>query len=312
MENKQIDQLIIVQNSNSTRAGTIDEKVFSPLKAHGISYDVYHTEWTDTEGNIAAMQLDIPAGATIISAAGDGTAMQLANASIRGNKAWTLGFMPLGNFNDHARSRAGRDDTVLDILAAPKIDTIPLTIEVNGEYWRHASAYMTMGWTALAASQFGNAESRQSMKDAPSWQKLARSLGQLAGNYYKNRHTLLPALEANGLYQDAATDIIAANSPRIGSIVRSKDTYYDKSYFGTRTDINVSHIAPNIPFGVQAISGYAPFERADEMRIVFERTSTVPVQTEGEFQWVEASEIFVYKNLNEAISVLHPKQLPRR
>lgn len=311
MKNKNNAPLFIVQNANSTRANLIEDRVFGPLLESEIPYTVYETERADTEENITLMQEHIPAGATVISAAGDGTAMQLVNASIRAKKDWTLGFMPLGNFNDQATSRTEKAHTIHDLLHASEIPTRPLTIEVDGEYWRHAPAYMTLGWTALAASQFGSVESRQEMKDMPDLLKLGKSLIQLAGNYRQNRKTFLPSFEANGVRQERATDIIAANSPRIGNIVRSMDSYYDKSYFGVRADIDVSRILPNIPFGVQAISGHAPFARANELQIVFEKVAHVPVQTEGEFEWLDAKEIFVYKNANDAVKVLHPKPLVR-
>ncbi|HEX7484291.1 MAG TPA: diacylglycerol kinase family protein [Candidatus Saccharimonadales bacterium] len=312
MQNKNAENLIIVQNPNSTRADKIDEKVFAPLERHGIPYEVYHTESADTEQNIADMQEQIPADATVMIAAGDGTAMQAVNASLRSDKNWTLGFVPLGNFNDNAHSHAKRHHSVVDLLNAPEVNTHPLTIDVDGEYWRHAPAYMTIGWTALAASQFGDAESRKAMKDTPAALKLAKSLGQLAGNYIQNRRILLPSFTANGIYQDEATDILAINSPYVGGIVRSQDNYFDKSYFGSRADINVGRILPNVPFGLKAITGHAPSDRVEEMHLVFDEVAHLPVQTEGEFQWLDAKEIFVYKNPTDIIRVLHPKGIARR
>jgi hypothetical protein len=309
MQNKNSEHLVVVQNPNSTRAARIDERVFDPLDAQGITYDVYHTKHADAEDNIDAMRQDIPAGATVVTAAGDGTAMQLANASLRGDKGWTLGFMPLGNFNDHANTHAQRQHSVLELLDAPTIEMKPLTIEVDGEYWRHAPLYMTIGWSALAASQFGDSESRDAMKNTPAALKLAKSLGQLAGNYFQNRRTTLPPFEANGVYHKNMTDIMAVNGPRVAGVIRSQDTYFDKPYFGAKTDIDVSYILPNIPFGLQAIAGYTPLDHVESMRIIFEEATKIPVQTEGEFEWLTASEIFVYKNPADAINVLHSKAL---
>jgi hypothetical protein len=312
MQNKNAENLIIVQNPNSTRADKIDEKVFRPLDQQGIPYEVYHTESADTEQNIADMQEQIPAGATVMVAAGDGTAMQAVNASLRSEKNWKLGFVPLGNFNDNAHSHAKHHHSVIDLLNAPEVTINPLRIEVDGEYWRHAPAYMTIGWTALAASQFGDIESRKAMKDTPTALKLAKSLGQLAGNYVKNGRVLLPPFMANDSYHDDSTDILAINSPYVGGIVRSQDNYFDKSYFGSRADINVGRILPNIPFGLKALAGRTPSDRVQEMHLVFDEVAHLPVQTEGEFQWLDAKEIFVYKHPDDIVRVLHPKGLQRR
>jgi hypothetical protein len=311
MQNKHTERLIIVQNPNSTRANKIDEKVFGPLEARGIPYEVYHTQYADTDDNIEAMQQDIPAGATVVTAAGDGTAMQLVNASLRASKDWTLGFVPLGNFNDHANTHASRRHSVVGIIEAPTVEMRPLTIEVDGEYWRHAPSYMTIGWSALAASQFGDNESRQAMKDTPTALKLAKSLGQLAGNYFQNRSTTLPSFEANGMYREDMTDIMVVNGPRVAGVIRSQDTYYDKPYFGAKTDVDVSRILPNIPFGFQAIAGYTPLDRVEGMRLAFSEAAKIPVQTEGEFEWLTAKDIFVYKRPNDVINVLHPKRQTR-
>jgi diacylglycerol kinase family enzyme len=310
MQHKKSEQLIIVHNSNSTRANRADEKVFVPLEKAGIPFEIYETTSADTEENIAHMQTYIPAGARVIDAAGDGTGMQLMNAALRSDKNWTLGYMPLGNFNDHASSHINRDQTILDLAdeAAPYVERRPLTIEVNGEYWRHAPAYMTIGWTAIAASQFGDTESRQSMKNAPGVMKLGKSLLQLTGNYFQNGDTFLPDFEVNGVRRTEKTDILVANNPRVGSIVRFSDTFYDKSYFGLNVDIDVSGILKNIPFGLKSISGHTPHERAEQMRLIFDEVAHIPVQTEGEFQWLDAKEIFVYKHSGDVVRVLHPKK----
>jgi hypothetical protein len=150
------------------------------------------------------------------------------------------------------------------------------------------------------------------MKNTPGVMKLGKSLLQLAGNYYQNRKTFLPAFEMNGVRRTDKTDILVANNPRVGNIVRFPDTFYDKTYFGLNADIDVSGVLKNIPFGLKAISGYTPHERAESMRLVFDEVAHLPVQTEGEFQWLDAKEIFVYKHPEDVVRVLHPKGLQRR
>lgn len=307
MPRKSTGPLIVIHNPESTRADKIERQVFAPQEDYNVPYEVYHTLPLSTEGNIAAMQDALPDHATVISAGGDGTAMQLVNASMRGRKNLTLGFMPLGNFNDIARTHADRNQTVLDIInARTTVMTRPLTIEVDGEYWRHAPAYLTLGWTALAASEFGGSDSREAMKGAPASLKLVKSLGQLAHNYYSNRHHVLPPFVANGDVHNSVTDILAINSPRVGNIVRSPDRYYEQ-YFGARANINVASILPNIPFGLKAISGRTPLDRVESLRLVFQEVASLPVQTEGEFAEMTAREIYIYKNQADHVSVLHPK-----
>lgn len=314
MQNKNTERLIIVQNPNSTLADEIDQRVFAPLDRNDIPYEIYHTESADTEENIAAMRQSLPEKSTVVGAAGDGTAMQLINTVMRDRKDITLGFVPLGNFNDIARTHAGHSQTILDIINAPTMAHRPLKIELDGEYWRHAPAYLTLGWTALAASEFGGAQSREAMQETPRPLKLVKSLGQLAGNYFENRHTKLPPFRINDDTDryEYSTDVLAINSPRVGSIVRSPEEHYLGAHFGMRADIDVSRILPNIPFGLRAIAGQTPLDRAKHMRVVFDQVSAIPAQTEGEFQWIEAKEIFVYKNPHDVLRILHPKRLAHR
>ncbi len=309
MHHESIKNLIIVQNSQSTRFESI-HRLFQLLDAYELTYEVYHTPSADTEENIQAMQQDLPDGAMIISAAGDGTAMQVINAVLRAEKGeTTLGFVPFGNFNDIARSHAKRGHTVIDMLTAPVVESHPITIEADGEYWRHAPAYVTLGWTALAASRFSDRESRESMQHNGNSATRTNSLRQLSKHYFDNRHLKLPPFRLNGdeeLFTEV-TDILAINNPRVGSIVRSNELYFDSPNFGSRANINVSHILPNMPFVIKALFGRAPFEATDELHISFEDTASLPIQTEGEFQQLEAKEIHIYKNPHDTVWILHSK-----
>jgi hypothetical protein len=309
MHHESLENLIIVQNSQSTHFEAV-KKLFQLLDAYELVYEVYHTPSANTEENIRAMQQDLPDGAMIISAAGDGTAMQLINAVLRGQKdETTLGFAPLGNFNDIARSHIKRGHTVIDMLIAPVVESHPITIEADGEYWRHAPAYVTLGWTALAANGFSEADSRESLRHGRHSAARANSLRQLSKHYFGNRDLKLPPFRLNGDEEvfTEVTDILAINNPRVGAIVRSNEPYFNSPNFGSRANINVSRILPNISFGLKALLGRAPLEPTEELHISFEDTVSLPIQTEGEFQQIEAKEIHIYKNPHDTVRILHSK-----
>lgn len=312
MQNKNTESLIVIRNPNSTDAAHVDELEFE-LKRQDISYVPYETESADTEDNIAAMQYMLPDHeATVISAAGDGTAMQLLNAILRSGKqrSITSGFVNYGGFGDIPHAHNDKRDAVMDVLAAPVTERRPLTIDVNGEYWRDAPAYMTLGFTALAAMKFDTPESRQMMKSGPQLLKRPKSILQLGQSYFEHSGTHLPPfrIDDDAQVNHRATDIIVANNPYVGGIIKLPDSHYDTPYFGRRADIDVSRIAPNIPFGLKALAGYAPFVRAETLRIAFECASRVPIQTEGETAYLDdVRDIFVYKDPAKALRILHPR-----
>ena len=299
------ERIVLVQNPNSTRAEQVQAGVVDPLHAADIDFVSFVTKHPNIEDNISDMRDFFRDGDTILSAAGDGTGMQVANAVLReGHKDTRIGFLGYGNFNDLANGQ--RDPLAVLSPAAENFESHPLTIQVNGEYWRDAPAYMTLGFTAIAASQFGNSESRDQMRNMPEWAKLAASLGQLGVTYFRERSHYLPPFSTSSspVVQRTVTDFLAINSQRVGRIIRSLPDYAAGGQFGHRTN-DVSTIAKNIPFGLLSLAGHAPAELASQLSLDFESPSTLPVQTEGEFTTLQnVSSMFVYKDPSKVLRLL--------
>ncbi|MBP6038025.1 MAG: hypothetical protein KA604_01675 [Candidatus Saccharimonas sp.] len=290
-------RIVLVRNPNSTRAKRVEKDIVAPLNQTDNVYQEFVTQHPDTEANIEDMREFFREGDLILSAGGDGTTMQVANAVLREHHADTL-IAPLavGNFNDIA----GAQRNPIALLSPDAhVETIhPLTVDVNGEYWRDSPAYVTLGATAVLAGSFGNTDSREAMRQAPEWAKLAYSIGQLGVNYFKVRgDTLSPfhTSQANTV-RHAVTDVLLINNRRVGRIIRSDTDYSAGPVFGYR-EANVSHILPNLPFGLRALAGKTPADVVSEIRIMFEHASSVPIQSEGEFTQLHGvHEIFVYKD----------------
>ena len=155
-------KLVIVQNPYSTRHREVQAGVFDRLDTAGITYDTLMTRFSRAEDNIKDLANRLPDDAHIISAAGDGTSTQVVNAGLRAELDGAVySFIGYGNCNDLAR---GERNPLAVLQANRRIITHqPLSIEVNGELWRHAPGYMTLGLTALIASGFASAASRERM-----------------------------------------------------------------------------------------------------------------------------------------------------
>ena len=327
MANKNSEPIAIIRNPNSTGAAHSSE-VLSTLNHHGIVYTDFMTSSPDTEQNIGEIQdflrslpRDENQETKLVSVAGDGTAMQIMNAILRNRtedrqkgrpeQAITFGALGYGGFGDidHAHDKNAHD--IMGLLSAPTVDRYPLSVEVNGELWRHVPAYFSLGFTALAAAGFATPESREMMQRTPQKLKRARQVQQLGKSYFKYKHLYLPSFTINDdpYAYDTSTDIIVANNSYIGGMIKPADTYYDKPYFGYRADIDVSHVnLQNVKFGVDALLGRAQFERTETMRIAFEQAASLQLHNEGEVEeHKDVRTIFIYKNPADVIKTLHPR-----
>lgn len=300
--------IIVVRNPNSTSHVRVEQEVLSPLVREGIRFDTYDTQYPDAASNIAAMTRDLPERATVLSAAGDGTSNQVTNAALA-DKDWQIGYLPYGNFNDLANAHMNRRQNVLDVVHAPTITTHPLAIDINGVHQRYVPGYITLGMVSLIAAEFSKNGSRNELRDTSRTLRLAKSLSQAANDYWRFRHNVLPAFRANGgELQTHTTDIAIANTPIIASVIRTAEPYYNASYFGARTDLNMANIWQATSFGTRALTGHTPLRTMRALQLDFEQAVTVPIQTDGEpLVYPDARRIFVYKDPTVHVDVLHAK-----
>ena len=300
-------KLVIVQNPYSTRHREVQAGVFDRLDTAGITYDTITTRFSQAKDNIKDLADRLPDGTHIISAAGDGTSTQVVNAGLRAeldNAVYS--FIGYGNCNDLARGQ--RDPLPLLQANHRTITHQPLSIEVNGEPWRYAPGYMTLGLTALVASGFASAASRERMRRTPPRTKLVRSMGQVAATYLRTHDTYLPPFTTNlsAEKQDGLTDVMIINNQRMGRVIRSSIDYPQTDFFGYH-QADFSSVWKNIPFACSAITGHTPAERITEITLTFCEPATILAQTEGEHAALPAvSTIRAYKDPAKAIRVALP------
>lgn len=300
-------KLVIVQNPYSTRHSEVQAGVFDRLDTAGIPYDTITTRFSQAKDNIKYLADRLPDDAHIISAAGDGTSTQVVNAGLRAELDGAVySFIGYGNCNDLAR---GERNPLPLLQASHSIITHqPLSIEVNGEPWRYTPGYMTLGLTALVASGFADATSRERMRRTPPHTKLVRSMGQVATTYLRAHNTFLPPFTTNlsTIEQAGLTDVMMINSQCMGRMIRSSIDYPQTDFFGYH-QADFSSVWKNIPFACSAITGHTPAERITEITLTFCEPATILAQTEGEHAALPAvSTIRAYKDPAKAIRVVRP------
>ncbi len=297
-----MERLVVVHNPDSTRAAHVGRGVFDVLDAAGLTYTRVETRSPATEDNIYDMQNTLRDGDRALIAAGDGTVMQAANAILRNGLHASIAPLGYGNFNDQARGRIN----VLH-LASPTATTyltIPLTIEVDGQYWRHAPAYFTAGWTATAAEHAGSQKLRERAKHQPEYLRMVANLAQAALQYFSVRGGHLPSFctADDPTERTSVTDIAAINSRRAAGIVGSSQDWGANDSFGYR-EFNLNRVPPNIPFIMQSLTGHAQLTPHTEAEVIFTEPATIPAQSEGEFQVLEdITRLKIYKNTSQALN----------
>ena len=299
-------RLLVVINPNSTKAHRVQSEVINPLHENGDVFTTVQTLTPDTEENIAHLSALIRDGDRVISAAGDGTAMQVVNAVLREGIDAEVGFLPYGNFNDIAKTH-GLTSPLQAYGDVGTTELHPLAVGVNEQFLRYAPAYVSLGWSAVAASHFGQSGSREKLRKQKRLASIIPSMGQLARDYFALRGEKLPPFHASHArnVRDTVTDVLAVNSPRVGAVVRSKLDYYDGNNFGYN-EVDVSRFFPNFLFGMQALLGTLPASLRTSTNVAFEAPAVVPFQSEGEFLRLEdVSTIDIYKDPSKTISVIH-------
>lgn len=298
-------KLIVVQNPYSTRHREVQAGVFDRLDTAGIPYDTITTRYSQAKYNIKDLADRLPDDTHIISAAGDGTSTQVVNAGLRAELDDAVySFIGYGNCNDLARGQ--RDPLPLLQASHSIIIHQPLSIEVNGELWRYAPGYMTLGLTALVASGFADAASRERLRRTPPYTKLVRSMGQVAATYLRTHDTYLPPFTTNLSAEEQAglTDVMIINNQRMGRVIRSSIDYPQTDFFGYH-QADFSSVWKNIPFACNAIAGHTPAERITDITLTFREPATILAQTEGEHAVLPAVSIIrAYKDPAQAIRVV--------
>lgn len=298
-------KLVIVQNPYSTRHSEVQAGVFGRLHTAGITYDTITTRFSQAKDNINYLADHLPQDAHIISAAGDGTSTQVVNAGLRAELDGAVySFIGYGNCNDLARG----ERNPLAVLQGDHhtVTHQPLSVEVNGELWRYAPGYMTLGLTALIASGFASAASRERLRHTPPRTKLVRSMGQVATTYLRAHNTFLPPFTTNlsTIEQTGLTDVMMINSQCMGRLIRSSIDYPQTDFFGYH-QADFSSVWKNIPFAYSAVTGHTPAERITDITLNFREPATIIAQTEGEHAKLQGvSTIRAYKDPAKAIRVV--------
>ena len=298
--NTSSERILVVRNPASSHADQVEHDVMDCLYDNFTASRIqeFWTPSSDYEVTTAEIAAAIQPGDSIIVAAGDGTGNATANAYLQANAEGTrLGFLPYGNFNDMAATftdKAARKNPALLLgPTAKQVEVHPLNVIKNGEHYRFALLYATLGWTAVAAKIFDDPLARQALQSGKA--TLPASLLNIAQMYFRTRsNAYLPPFRREGsiaVHEDV-TDVLAINGPTMARIIKSQKHFYAGGDF-LSCDLDVSKLYRNIEFLGRSGLNFAlgtilslPGTTVEADELLFDG-ATVPVQLDGECSVLE-------------------------
>ena len=193
-----LKKLIIVYNPRSSGHKAVQREVLTPARhLNGWLVGKYELKPTNVDDNAKALSKLINDGDLVVAVGGDGTAAVAANGIMLSEKDATFSALGYGNFNDVARMLktkrpveyggefvGGIIDIVRKFEAGQTAEIYPLEATVDGEHWRYATSYITLGLFATSVEVFEKGKVRQALKTGK--KHFSYSLWQLVKWYFRH------------------------------------------------------------------------------------------------------------------------------
>lgn len=302
-----MQRLFIVYNPNSSRYGSVKNDVLNHATTDFNGYLVgkFAIEKTSFDANTKKLTKLLQDNDLVLAAGGDATAAIAANAILNSGKDAMLAVLPYGNFNDLAHTL--KTTKLEEILKKPHhTKTLyPLEISVDGEFFRYATCYVTIGMTAEAVELFDDQKIRKNLQKGhkSSW----RSYIYLATWYFKHRHkkVFLPPFKLNGKpVSNKTSDYCALNGRVMCRVMKGREDYLNPRIFRSETCKLTSFwrlfilMAKSILYRVPGTN-----TRKDELTFI--DPATVEIQAEGEYRVFKNIKKITVKKGDKCLKVIH-------
>lgn len=278
-------RLILVYNPNSSNYRRVKKNILDDRAEIFRDYklDEYTIKKIGFENNVKNLTKIIKDNDILLALGGDATAAITANAIMESKKDATLAVLPYGNFNDLARTLGTMKLSDLG-LTAPSAVLYPLSIYVDGKFWRYATCYVTIGMTAEAVELFDRPKFRKYMQKGhkSSW----RSYLELAKWYFKNRHSkiFLPEFTINGEKTvRKASDYAALSGKSMCRVMKGGEDYTKPKIFRSKALKTISFPRLFILMTKSILHRTPGIETTGDI-LEFKSPATVELQAEGEYQ----------------------------
>lgn len=290
-------RLVVVYNPRSTKQAVIREQVLDELRGlKGYLVGKFEVKRKSLEQNARELAGILMDGDLVLAVGGDGTATMTLNAVIKSNKAVTMSELAFGNFNDLA-TIMGVQGGVKEVIRkheTGKTRTVyPLEVKIDGEHWRYALGYVTIGMFAASTEVFEKPKVREKLKTGKTGRFF--SIRTLAGWYFRNRREqVLPDFELNGEKMIGMTDYLAINGPQVGGVMKGGDWYLTAKKFGSGAK-GLRGLWDLLKFMLKSMRKGMPLAETEGDTLEFGEATEVMIQGEGEFAKMKGKRFEVRK-----------------
>jgi len=253
---------------------------------------------TNVDDNAARLAKVLDDGDLVVSAGGDGTAtITLNGVMLSKAKDLKLGVLGYGNFNDMSRALGMRD--LLEIVKVAEgggegrlADAWGMECLVNGEHWRWALCYFTVGLFAESCAVFEKKDNRRELRTGK--RGLVYSVWLLKKWYFKNRkrkflENFVLTRAGQEKRFEGMTDYMAVNGKSMARVMRGGKWFLDEESFLGETR-NLRGLGGLLRLMIGSILRRIPGAETCGDKLTFDKPTGVMIQAEGEYKRLEGVE----------------------
>ena len=304
-------RVVLIYNPRSSKAKQVEQEVLEPFRkqieagSFPLTLAKYEVKPTDVDDNALQLSRILLDDDVVLTAGGDGTATIGLNGAMLSEKNVYFHALPFGNFNDMPRALRKASD--------PEKKIYPLEALVNGEHYRYAACYFTIGMFAESTEIFDKPAQRKHLQKGK--KSLIYSVRQLAGWYFKNKkRDFIPtfklvrkivAWKRNDKFLSAPkevetetqdiSDYMAVNGVSVAKVMRGGEWYTTRSEFLSTTRV-LTKFFKLAGFMMKSILFGIPGKLSVNDKLIFDRPAEIEIQAEGEYRRLKnVSEIEIRK-----------------
>ena len=281
-KNPVMNKLILVYNPRSAQHNLIEEEVLTEVRGlSGWMVAKFEVKSLSVTENVKRLVKLISDGDFVVAAGGDGTATMALNGVIKSGKEVAFSALGYGHFSDFARTLGAMRgvEGVAGLVRKFQADEVrkyyPLEVLIDGEHWRYATCYVTMGMAAEATEIFDQKAVRERIQQTSH----TRSYFRMAKWYYKNRkkREFVPGLKLNGKELTRVTDVIALNAPFMARVMRG-DKWYEQAESFAAGGFWLKRSWTLFRFMMKSM-----LAEVKRLKIEFEKPAQFMIQADGEY-----------------------------
>ena len=283
-ENNRV-RVVLVYNPRSSKAKQVEQEVLEPFRkqieagSFPLTLAKYEVKPTDVDDNALQLSRILLDDDVVLTAGGDGTATIGLNGA----------------------------------MLSEEKKIYPLEALVNGEHYRYAACYFTIGMFAESTEIFDKPAQRKHLQKGK--KSLIYSVRQLAGWYFKNKkRDFIPtfklvrkivAWKRNDKFLSAPKEVVtetqdisdymAVNGVSVAKVMRGGEWYTTRSEFLSTTRV-LTKFFKLAGFMMKSILFGIPGKLSVNDKLIFDRPAEIEIQAEGEYRRLKnVSEIEIRK-----------------